>query len=128
MRVSVVRLRRLGQVLTRSQLNEPTVGDLLIDDWPAQSPKGRWRRRAGLQGRQYGLVRLDLLRPLFDVQVLKLDESGLYIQGVEIDSSDSHVSEHVQVWLCRPTNQELSVEGPAQIEAREQFGAVRRQP
>lgn len=107
--MSVVRLRDVGRILKRGQLAPPMVGDLTISDWAPQGASGRWRRHACLLGRLVGQVRPNLFPPLFDVQVLKIDEVGMYLQGTEIEPRHPDLSsEHVQVWLCSPTNLDCS--------------------
>lgn len=117
--MSVVRLRELGRVLTRRELPQPVVGDLVIDDWPPQGAHGRWRRRAVLQGDLCGLVRPNLVPAMFDVQVLRIDQRGMFIQGTEIEPRHPNPPiEHVQVWLCRPSDRPYSAQ-PCALDPRD---------
>ena len=103
--MQVTPLRARGRVLSRSELPPPTTGSLLIDDFiPAQGFGGRRRLQARLTGHTYGVGEVNLIQPIFDVQLLKADAEGLYLQGAERDTDDTSraLMEHVQVWLCRP--------------------------
>lgn len=64
---------------------------------------GRWKRKAEVVGPLYGQIRPPLLTPIFDPQIMKSDESGMYLQGVQRFSiDDDRVAEFVQVWRCTP--------------------------
>ena len=104
MRCRVTRLRDQGRRLKRSELQPPQEGDLFIFDRPPDEPKGRLRLQAELKAQFYGQVKPNVFQPLFDVQVLKIDESGMYVQGVEIHPQEGGaVVETIQVWQCQPS-------------------------
>lgn len=104
MRCRVTRLRDHGRCLKRSEIPPPKVGDLRIFDRAPEDEKGRYTRQASLLGELVGQVRPNVFQPIFDVQVLRIDETGMYIQGREIHASDGGriVTETTQVWLCQP--------------------------
>lgn len=101
MKVNLVELRSAGRILKRSELPEPMTGELVIDDWKPED-KTRWKRRARLLGEPWGSTPCQLLSPLFDPQIMRIDESGMYIQGVQRESVNDGqtIAEYVQVWLC----------------------------
>lgn len=101
----VTRLRERGRILKRTELQPPAEGEFLVEEFvPAPGYPGRIRLQARLTGRQYGVGLINVIQPIFDVQLLKADAEGLYIQGAERDTDEESKSlqEHVQVWLCRP--------------------------
>lgn len=103
MRISVVLLRSRGRVLTRSELPDPVVGTLSVQDWPAPNALRRSTRCAKLMGGTYSIP-TDVVPTLFDPQIVKADETGMYMLGIELDASDTQrpPTEHLQMWLCRP--------------------------
>lgn len=105
MKMMVTRLRERGRVLRRSELAPPVEGNLLLDDFPPHGEKDRWKRRARLASLDvYGTVQPNLLQAIFDVQVMKIDEGAMYLQGMERDTDDggATIIEVVQVWMCSP--------------------------
>lgn len=103
--MQVIRLRARGRVLSRAELPPPVTGELSIDDFiPAPGFGARRRLQAKLTGHTYGVGQVNLIQPIFDVQLLKADAHGLYLQGAERDTDDASgaLMEHVQVWLCKP--------------------------
>lgn len=103
--MQVTRLRERGRILKRAELQPPAVGEFLVEDFvPAPGFPGRIRLQARLAGHQYGVGMVNVIQPIFDVQLLKADAEGLYLQGAErnIDEDSAGLQEHVQVWLCRP--------------------------
>lgn len=103
MRVRVTRLRDRGRVLRRGELPAPVEGDLLVDDFPPHADRDRWKRRARLAAPDaYGTVQPSLLQPIFDVQLMKIDQGAMYLQGMERHSDDggATITEVVQVWMC----------------------------
>lgn len=106
MRVKVTLLRSRGRRLKRSELQPPKEGDLSIFD-RAPDPghvQGRYTLQASVTGERVGQVYPNVLQPIFDVQVLKIDATGMYIQGREIHPEEGNeaVVETMQVWLCQP--------------------------
>jgi hypothetical protein len=88
-------------------------GRLVVHDWPPPNLAKRWSRRAQLLGEPYGQARPDLLLPLFDPQLMRVDATGLYLMGTEIETPDRQGAgdrltyfEHVQVWRCVPADGE----------------------
>lgn len=107
MKMAVTRLRERGRVLRRSELADPVQGHVLIDDFPPHAEKARWKRRARLVASEiYGSVQPSLIQPIFDVQLIKIDEGAMYLQGTErhTDDGGSTVIEVVQVWMCATTS------------------------
>jgi hypothetical protein len=105
MYVSVLPLRRHGQLLTNRELSEivPTVGSLIIGDWPPHTERGRhsrWSRRAQIAVPSHSGTPHYPLTPIFDPQIVWCDESGMYLSGTELEPRGDAVFEHVQVWRC----------------------------
>lgn len=103
MKMMVTQLRERGRVLRRSELPAPIEGNLLIDDFPPHADKDRWKRRARLAATEvYGSVHPNLIQPIFDVQLMKIDEGAMYLQGMERHTDDGGATliEVVQVWMC----------------------------
>lgn len=103
MKMIVTQLRERGRVLRRSELPTPVEGDLLIDDFPPDSGQDRWKRRARLVATElYGSVHPNLIQPIFDVQLMKIDAGAMYLQGMERHTDDGGATliEVVQVWMC----------------------------
>lgn len=106
MRVRVTPLRDRGRVMRRSELPTPLEGDLLVEDFPPHADRDRWKRRARLVAPDaYGTVQPSLLQPIFDVQLMKVDEGAMYLQGVERHSENGGeiITEVAQVWMCATT-------------------------
>ncbi|MBU0917908.1 MAG: hypothetical protein KKD97_16320 [Gammaproteobacteria bacterium] len=104
MRCQVTRLRDQGRRLKRSELQPPQEGDLSIFDRLPGDEKGRVRLQAELKADFYGQVKPNVFQPIFDVQVLKIDATGMYVQGVEIHPQEGGaVVETIQVWHCQPS-------------------------
>lgn len=105
--MEIIRLRQLGRILKRSECPPPAVGELSIGEFiPAPGFPGRVRLQARLTGHTYGVGHVNLIQTIFDVQLLKADAHGLYLQGAErnTDEATGELVEHVQVWLCRPVS------------------------
>lgn len=103
MQCRVVPLRANGLILKRSQLSEPVEGRLVVSDWAPPWSK-RWTRKAELLERRWSSMEFDALRPIVDVTLAKVDETGLYLVGHEMgkDESTGQETQHVQVWWCQP--------------------------
>lgn len=107
MKMMVTRLRERGRVLRRSELAPPVEGNLLIEDMPPDAAKDRWKRRARLASFDiYGTVQPNLLQPIFDVQIMKIDDQAMYLQGLERHTDDGGATlvELAQVWMCSTTS------------------------
>lgn len=104
MRISVTVLRDQGRILKNDQLPNPVVGNLTIEDWPPMRKKGRWSRRADLRSTTGASLEHDLLTPIFDPQIMRVDETGMYLQGVQrySENGGETMREFVQVWRCVP--------------------------
>lgn len=103
--MQVTRLRERGRILKRTELQPPVAGELQVGEFiPAPGFKGRVRLQARLTGLTYGVGHVNLIQTIFDVQLLKADAEGIYIQGAErnTDEDSGALQEHIQVWLCRP--------------------------
>lgn len=102
MRVKVTLLRSRGRRLKRSELAAPAVGRLVIDDWPTPNAFNRWVLKAQVVDGVYSSIEANQVQAMFDPQIKRVDETGMYIQGTELHSSEDGVEEHIQVWLCQP--------------------------
>lgn len=103
MKVSVTALRHEGRILKNSELPEPIQGELVIGDWPPGTSKGRWMRKAELKANQGATLAHDALTPIFDPQIMRVDETGMYLQGLQrYPTPDDRIFEFVQVWRCVP--------------------------
>lgn len=102
MRMKVTPLRHEGKILKTSELPDPVIGDLLIGDWPPSTAKGRWMRKAELKANQGATLAYDALTPIFDPQIMRVDETGMYLQGFQrYPTPDDKIYEFVQVWRCQ---------------------------
>lgn len=99
----VIRLRRLGVRLRRGELEAPVRGLLEIGERDGTT-FGRKVRMAELLNPATRLQsHQDLMVPLFEPVILRMDEHGmLSISGIELASRDGRVAEHQQVWRCTP--------------------------
>lgn len=99
----VTLLRRNGMRLRKGELQEPARGMLRVamDDGRSsfkrpllvatlQAPKGASRQM------------LDLLLPLFDASIVSAGDGSMTLQGIELQTLDGRVFEHVQLWRCVP--------------------------
>lgn len=102
----VVLLRWRGLRLKPKELDPPVRGDLVITDRggePAMSSFKRPVRAAKL----YALggnpeIRREVLQPIFDVDVLRIEGDAITILGIELQSEleTRQLWEHVQIWRC----------------------------
>lgn len=113
MRFQVIRLRDQGKVLRRTELPAPVTGMLVVEDWPAPNALRRSVRRAQILGGSYSIPVL-LMPAIFDPQILRSDDSGLYIAGIELDTENhpGPPSEHMQIWLCLPETEKGPTPAP----------------
>lgn len=97
-------LREAGRILKRAELPPPVEGTLTIQDWPpgADSCYKHSRRYADLRGSPYGVAERHLLPRLWDPELIKIDDLGMYLQGGELQIVEGVRYEHVQVWLVTP--------------------------
>lgn len=58
-------------------------------------------RQAGLY-QQIGVqqTRQDVVKPLFDAQVIRIDGETITLTGIELASAEGRVVESSQVWRC----------------------------
>lgn len=105
MLVDLVRLRAGGLRLRPSELEDPLRGLLVLrDDGGTHSSFKRPIRVAHL----YQVVPTwkdglqDLTKPLFDAEVIRVEDDVITITGVELESTTGgeRVYEHGQVWRC----------------------------
>lgn len=100
MLTKVTKLRDKGRILRRSELAQPVSGRLVVDDWPAPNLSKRWMRRAQLVS-THPTLPYEILQPIFDVQLMRVDESGVYLMGHELSpGEDGSTYEFIQVWQC----------------------------
>lgn len=100
MLTNVTKLRDRGRVLKRSELAAPVSGRLVVGDWPTPNLSKRWMRRAELVS-VHPTLPYEVIQPIFDVQLMRIDETGMYLMGHELaPSEDGSLFEFVQVWRC----------------------------
>ncbi len=97
-------------MLKRSELPRPIVGRLTVSDWGGPHTANKHNRRlAEIWVKTYSVTDRPSGLGLFDPELIKVDSAGMYLQGCEVDSSaDGKVFEHVQVWLIRSANEEVT--------------------
>lgn len=108
---SVIRLRRNGVRLRRSQWEPPVTGELRLSHMP-NSSAGRPLVFAELV-EPYGPVHRSITVPLFEPRLIAIDGHTTVLQGMELASADGQVAEHVQVWHCTPLDQAQHQKSPA---------------
>jgi hypothetical protein len=101
MECTVVPLRRRGRRLKRSELAHPVLGQLRVIDWPLPNGLNRCTRKAEIRTIVAGSLSHDLLCPIFDPVMIRVDESGMYLSGWEISTAAGETSDHAQVWWLR---------------------------
>lgn len=100
MLTKVTKLRDKGRVLKRSELDQPISGRLVVGDWPTPNLSKRWMRKAEFVS-LHPTLPYELIPPIFDVQLMRVDESGLYLMGHELSpGDDGALYEFIQVWQC----------------------------
>jgi hypothetical protein len=98
---SVTRLRVKG-VRVRSDAGVPAVGELKVEEF-AKSAFGRTVKVARLTHPERPLSAPELLPPLFDVTLLKMDKEHLVLAGIERESIEGRITDYAQTWLARMT-------------------------
>ncbi|MDM0043993.1 hypothetical protein QTH91_05830 [Variovorax dokdonensis] len=100
--MEVVLLRQAGRRLRRSEWRQPLQGTLRITemDRAANNAKRNMLRVDLWEG--YGTTSLRGLASMFDPVLLPYPGDGLLIAGTEFQVEGKDISEHRQVWLCRP--------------------------
>jgi hypothetical protein len=78
------------------------VGQLRVIDWPMPNGLNRCTRKAKIRFIVAGSLSHDLLCPIFDPVMIRVDESGMYLSGWEISTADGEASDHAQVWWLTP--------------------------
>jgi hypothetical protein len=99
MRASVIRLRDKG-VRVRSSAGTAAVGELRVEEF-AQSVFRRTVKVARLVHCERPLSVPELLPPLFDAVLLKIEKDHLVLAGIESESIDGKVVDYAQTWLAR---------------------------
>lgn len=99
MMATVTRLRVRG-VRVRNDASVPTTGDLKVDEL-ARSAFGRSMRVAHLTHPERPQFVPELLPPLFDVKLLKLDKEAMVLAGIERESIEGRLTDFAQTWLVR---------------------------
>lgn len=100
MKWQVTQLRDRGRRLKRGEWPEPVVGDLELSLMPETNAR-RPLKKLDLFGNP-GTVRQSLLLPLFDPQIISMDANGMVLHGMQLDTRDGAIYEHMQVWHCVP--------------------------
>lgn len=102
MLVDVTLLRRAGLRLRKGELAAPARGHLALEDDPGTSNSFKRPLRVahvyqaiGVQG-----TRQDVLKPLFDAVVIRIEAETITVAGLELASSEGRVVESGQVWRC----------------------------
>jgi hypothetical protein len=101
MQCTVVPLRHKGRSLKRSELAPPVLGQLCVTDWPAPNGLNRCTRKAEIKKIVGVSLSHDLLCPIFDPVLIRVDDSGMYLSGWEINTADGETSDNAQVWWLR---------------------------
>lgn len=101
MKAFITRLRSVGVRLTKAELDavEPIEGDLVLEDWPEGGGFKRPVRVARLHPTVPGFCP-QLLPPLFDAQVLRIERSRLFLSGIEIHIEGNVTREVAQTWIA----------------------------
>lgn len=106
MLVDVVELRGAGGVrLRKDELNVPVRGDLVIEDHSGEHLSFKRPMRAAhlYQPRDSLQVpgNIDVLPPLFDAQVIKIEGDVITITGLRVAAVEPRrTAEYGQVWRC----------------------------
>lgn len=101
MRATVKRLRIVGVRLSKLELDsaQSMLGELILEDWPENNCFKRPVRVARLHPTTLNF-HPQLLPPLFDAQVLRIDKSRLVLSGIEIHVEDGVTREVAQTWIA----------------------------
>lgn len=99
----MVKRRAGGLRLRPSELEAPIRGDLVLRDDPGTHLSFKRPMRVAhlyqpTTGWQDG--RQDATKPLFDVQVIRIEGDAITLVGLELESVGDRVYEHSQVWRC----------------------------
>jgi hypothetical protein len=100
MQCAVTLLRRHGLRLKPNELGEPIKGDLELTDHEGTSTFRRELRVANLWAETHSGSRRSSLVPLWDPIVLRIGHNTLTLCGIELNTGDGRVAEHVQLWRC----------------------------
>lgn len=101
MKATIKCLRVAGVRLTKAELDSaPSVeGELILEDWPENNCFNRPVRVARLHTTTQNL-QPQLLPPLFDAQVLRIDKTRLVLSGIEINVDGDVTREVAQTWVA----------------------------
>jgi hypothetical protein len=119
MRFAVVQLRTRGVRLRKEEIAAipAVIGDLQITDWKGGNAEGRAIRRAALIDRKPQFER-DLLVPIFDPYVVRMQPEWFVLRGFEYDAIKDHrTAEYAQEWLVREVTPQIEEEARAALAA-----------
>ena len=96
--------RRNGQRLKKSEVAPAILANMQLHEMAAEhSNMRRTVRRLTLTEHPGNSLRI--LAVLNDPVLIGMDEGSMQYLGIELESRDGQMFEHVQVWSCRPTAQ-----------------------
>jgi hypothetical protein len=102
MLVDVTLLRAKGVRLRKGELPAPARGHLVIEDDPGTASSFKRPVRVAHLYHAIGVqqTRQDLLLPIFDAVVIRIEAEVITITGTELASDGDRVAENGQVWRC----------------------------
>ena len=102
---SVVEIYRQGVRLSREEIvaAAPIIGLLTVSDWPGQGVRRRTSRVARLHHPEVSYFP-ELLLPLFDPVLVRMNNVGFLLEGRGNHSSEGKVTEYMQGWWVRAVN------------------------
>jgi hypothetical protein len=102
MRYTLIQLHRNGVVLTKDELAEAPrhTGNLVVEDWPEGSSFGRHIRQARLK-RPPLEGDNDIIPPLFDPVLVKMDDTRMTLHGYQIHYEAGVTVHYAQYWVLR---------------------------
>ena len=102
MLVDVVTLRAKGVRLRKGELPAPVRGHLVIEDDPGTATSFKRPIRVAHLYQAIGVqqTRQDVMLPIFDAAVIRIEGEVVTVIGTELASADGRVAEHGQVWRC----------------------------
>ena len=117
---AVTELRRSGLRLKKSEVAPPTRGNLLMSERAQGNSSFKravrvvelWSEYAGNTWRRQEI------HPLFEPQLVFMDAQSFVICGTQLETTDGRISEHTQVWLCRPLHERDAKEQPPVVSLR----------
>lgn len=100
MKVHFTLLRRKGMRLRPTELESPIDGELSMYDWPTANSFGRPVRCMEVKVPVGSLMQARAV--LFDPELIAVADGHLVFRGIELDTLDSRVFEHEQIWRIEP--------------------------